>query len=121
MLEWLAGALDASGAKILGKPEQEDFGWYLNFEYRGTSYSFVLGYRPDPSGTVGGLWIGTVERSRGLLGSIVGLRRVGVGQDALALIHQLLSRMPGTSGILWHDENEFRRGVENQGVASPTS
>jgi len=119
VLDSLAKALAGEGKRVIGKPEQEDFGWYLDFEHAGLEYCFVLGYRPDPSGTLGGLWIGTLERSRSLFGSILGLRQVGIGRDALRLLHQLLSEMPGTKSILWHNESAFRRGVENQGVATP--
>ncbi|HEY1905792.1 MAG TPA: hypothetical protein VGG91_07105 [Myxococcaceae bacterium] len=121
VLDWLGVALGASGARVVGKPEQEDFGWYLRFEHGRVEYSFVIGYRPAaPDEAAGGRWIGTLERSRGLLGSIVGLRRVGVGRDALLLLHQQLSRMPDVSGILWHDETEFHRGIEDRAAATPS-
>ena len=119
VLEWLAKALATRGVKVIGKPEQEDFGWYLKFIYAGAEHCFVLGYRPDAKGSVGGVWIGTLERSRNLLGSIFGLRRVGIGRDALELLHQMLSQMPGTTSVQWHNESEFRRGIEDRGVASP--
>ena len=119
VLEWLSNALAGQGVKVVGKPEQEDFGWYLRFEYAGVQYCFILGYRPDPSRTEGGMWIGTLERSRNFIGSVLGLRQVGIGEDALRLLHHRLSEMPGTHSLLWHDENEFRRGIENRGVAGP--
>jgi hypothetical protein len=113
VLEWLASALTASGVKVIGKPDQEDFGWFLNFECREVNHCFVLGYRPDEPR---GLWVGSLERSRNVLGSMLGLRRVGIRQDAALLIHRLLSGMPGTTEILWHEDSDFRQGIENRGV-----
>jgi hypothetical protein len=118
VLEAFAGALAASGVRVLGKPEQEDFGWFLNFEHRGVEYCFVLGYRPDG---LAGLWIGNLERSRSLVGSILGLRRVGIGRDAVSLVHRVLSTIPGTTKILWHEDGDFRRGREERGVPTPES
>jgi hypothetical protein len=118
VLEALAGALEAGGVKVFGKPGQEDFGWFLNFEHRGVRYCFILGYRPERPR---GLWIGNLERSRNLIGSILGLRQVGIGRDAVSLVHRILSNMPGTTNVLWHEDGDFRRGREDRGVPTPES
>jgi len=122
VLEWLAKALAARGVKVVGKPGQEDFGWYLRFEFDGNEYCFVLGYRPGDSinshqqGEQRGLWIGTLERSRNLLGSILGFRRLGIERSAVELLGAVLSQMPGTTNLQWHNERDFRRGIEDRGV-----
>ena len=67
--KWLISELRKRGVKTDEDPGQEDFGWYLNFEVAGTGHTFVIGHRPGNE-TEAGVWIGWLERSRGLVGSL---------------------------------------------------
>src|SRR5277367_3377963 len=72
--EWLIGELRKQGLKTDEKPDQEDFGWYLDFEeVTGIGHTFLIGHRPTGE-TEAGTWIGWLERSRGFIGSILGGR-----------------------------------------------
>lgn len=118
LLQQLVGILRGRGVKASDKPAQEDFGWFLPFEVQGQEHCFVLGYRPGGA-LAPGVWIGTLERSRGLLGSLLGRRQAGVNAAALRLIHEAICELPGVSGISWHREQKFRLGIENEGASTP--
>ena len=123
LLRVVAALLRARGASVAEAPGQEDFGWYLDFVVAGVGYCLVVGYRPDDApdaaGPGSGTWIATLERARGLVGSLLGLRGAGVGLPALRLVHEVLSLLPGVSSLRWLREEDLRSGREGQ-VASPT-
>ena len=99
------------------QPGQEDFGWYLNFEVAGSGHYFVIGHRPTDESEAG-TWIGWLERSRGLIGSVLGGRKRGIQPLAAEAIHKILSSSPLVRDVRWHFERDFDNGNE-RGAASP--
>jgi hypothetical protein len=97
-------------------PDDEDFGWYLNFEVDGAPTCFVFGYRPD----VGvGIWIGKVERDLGFFQSILGRRNKRVSYESRAFVHRLLGRVEGVRNLRWFDEKRFDAGDESAPATAP--
>lgn len=116
---WIADELARRGIAVEGEPGQEDFGWYLRFNADGVEHCFVVGFRPDGSGGPSGQWIGTVERSRGLLSSLLGRRRAGVSAAALMAIHGVISTSPAVRNVSWHFDDDLSSGREDRGRSTP--
>ena len=115
--EWLIAELRKQGIRAEEKPGQEDFGWYLNFEAAGIAHTFVIGHRPRGEKEAG-MWIGWLERKRGLFGSILGRRRRGIQASAAQAIHQALTASSAIREVRWHFQADFSSGVEH-GAESP--
>jgi hypothetical protein len=115
--KWVIGELRKQGVKTDEQPGQEDFGWYLNFEVAGSGHCFVIGHRPTGESEAG-TWIGCLERSRGLIGSVLGGRKRGIQPLAAEAIHKILSSSPLVRDVRWHFERDFDNGNE-RGAASP--
>jgi hypothetical protein len=115
---WLISELHKRGVKTDEEPSQEDFGWYLNFEVTGTGHTFVIGRRPN-SETEAGTWVGWLERSRGLMGSLMGGREWGILPSAVEEIHRILSSSPQIRDVRWHFRQDFDDGLEERGTSSP--
>ncbi len=108
---WLIGELRKEGMETGEKPGQEDFGWYLNFEAAGISHTVVIGHHPgDESGE--GMWIGWIERNRGLIGSLLGGRKRGIQSSAAEAIHRILSSSPLIRHVRSHFQRDFDTGHE---------
>lgn len=118
--KWLMGELRKKGVKTDDKPGQEDFGWYLNFDAAGTSYTLVIGYRPG--GEAGdGTWIGWLERSRGPIGSLLGARKRGIDPSATEMLHSIFSGSPQIRDVRWHFRHDFDKGQEERGTSVPST
>jgi hypothetical protein len=115
---WLAEQLRAKGYEAEGKPGQEDFGWYFTFRISGIEDCFVIGHRPTGEEEVG-VWIGGLERGRGLVASLLGRRKRGIEMVAAQAIHQILSRSPQIWNIRWHFERDFNGGHQKSGAPQP--
>jgi hypothetical protein len=100
----LIAALRAQGIATDEAPDQEDFGWSFDFDVA-EPHSFVIGYRPASEGEPG-VWIGSVERARGFVGSLLGRRKHGVRAEALSAVHKALAALPQVAAIAWHAEDE---------------
>lgn len=111
---WLIQQLANSGIKVDPKPGQEDFGWYLTFQCGARSYDFILGYNPD------GYWMGWLERRRGFLASLFGMRNKGIQPDAANAIHSLLVSSGFVSQIRWHTQKNFNALKEEFGSKTPS-
>ena len=116
--EWLIAELRKQGMKADEKPGQEDFGWYLNFEAAGIEHTFVIGHRPNGE-TEAGTWIGGLERTRGLIGTILGGRKRGIQPSAAEAIHRVLSGSPLVQDVRWYFQGDFDSGNEDLGASSP--
>ena len=117
---WLISELRKQGVKTDDKPDQEDFGWYLDFEISGIGHTFVLGHRPT-SDSEPGTWIGWLERSRGFIGSLSGARKRGIHASAVEAIHEILSSSSQIRDVRWHFQHDFYKGLEERGVSLPQS
>ncbi len=107
---WLMERLRAMGVVADGEPAQEDFGWYFGFAMPEGRHCCVVVFRPGADAEAG-VWLAFVERDRSLLGSLLGGRRRGVTNGAVAALHAALSA-PEIRNLLWHERAEFERGNE---------
>ena len=106
LARWIGDELSRRGART-EPPGQEDFGWYVRFEFHGTSHDLVIGYRADDN-----IWIGWLERARGFWSSLVGSRSRNLSPEAARELHNILSTSPLVSDLKWHHKREFERGDE---------
>lgn len=106
--------LKAKGTKVDEEPDQEDFGWYFNFELPEGKYCFVIGLRKDDS-----TWVGWVEKKRGLIASVFLGRKKGISQEATKLINEAITKLPAISNVSWHERSDFDKGIENLGTMNP--
>lgn len=116
--KWLIGELRKQGVETDEKPGQEDFGWYLDFAVGNTGHTFVIGHRPTGESEAG-TWIGWLERSRGLIGSLMGQRKRGIQPLAAEAIHRILSCSPLIRDVRWHFPRDFDPGHEERGASTP--
>lgn len=116
---WLMARLRRAGLETDEEPGQEDFGWYFDFTVPEGRHCCVLGYRPEGEGE-SGVWVAWLERSRGLLGSLLGRRSRGIAASAVAAIHGALSDAVEIRGIRWHERVDFDRGHEEHGARAPS-
>lgn len=118
--KWLIAELKADGVKCDTEPGQEDFGWYLNFEHMDGKYCLVGGYRPeDDDENLPGTWIFTLERNAGFLSSLFGGRDKEIALSAAEAIHRVLTRNSEIANVQWHTNQDFNRGIEDAGSATP--
>src|SRR5688572_11033788 len=103
LARWLMRQLQSDGVKTADEPGQEDFGWYFTYEAGGIEHCFVIGFQPnDPHS--GDQWLGSIERSTGLLGSIFGGRRRGISEEAIQVIDRALRSSTDIHDVTWHEE-----------------
>jgi hypothetical protein len=100
------------------KPGQEDFGWYFDFTVDGIEHTFVISHRPGDTGEEVE-WIGWLERSRGLIGSLLGARNRGIQTAAALAIHKILKSSPEINDLRWHFDKDFTTGREDLGTPEP--
>ena len=92
--------LRSNGLQTDDEPRQEDFGWYFQFEVPGGRHCCVLGYQEDdPEGR----WLIWLERSRGFLGSILGMRKRGIDSAAVRALQDILGRAPEIRELEWQE------------------
>jgi hypothetical protein len=116
LARWFIERLKARGIHSELEPGQEDFGWYMTFRVGETDYDLVIGYRPGDEGQLGD-WMCTVERSAGLVGSLLGARKRGIEGDALEALYRLLSAAPEISNLRWFTDDDYRS--EENGQKTP--
>lgn len=114
---WLMGRLRAIDIDVDPESGQEDFGWYFNFVIDATPHCFVVGSRPVDGEEVE--WVGWLERKRGFVGSILGLRSKGILSAAALAVHAALRSGPKVADIRWHAKERFDRGDEAGASAEP--
>jgi hypothetical protein len=98
LARWLIARLREAGVKTDDEPGQEDFGWYFDFEVQGCEHCCVLGYRP---GEPDGMWLLWIERARGLVGSMLGLRNRGIRPAAVDAVNTVLSKAAEVHSLRW--------------------
>src|SRR5262245_10219337 len=97
---WMIARLRAIGIKTDDKPGQEDFGWYFEFDVPAGKHCCVLGYQDDDPEGQWRLWL---ERSRGFLGSVFGMRKSGIDAAAVEAVRSILNKAPEIRDIEWRD------------------
>jgi len=115
---WIISELHSRGVPTDPEPGQEDFGWYVTYRPGEAEHQFVLSYRPgserDPP-----VWLGSVERNAGFIGSVLGARNRGIEAIALEVIHEVLSKAEGVSRVRWHRKADFDAGNETTATTRP--
>jgi hypothetical protein len=119
LCRWLIHKLRAAGLETDDVPEQEDFGWFFTFTVADGRHCCVVGYRAGETDNDSGLWILWVERHRGFLGSLLGLRRTGITPSAVMALHNAIADKPEISEIRWHRHDDFDQGREELGSSEP--
>ena len=117
LAEWMILRLKDSGCPSCSEPGQEDFGWYFNFQTPDGEHCCVLGYRPSDS-PAEACWVAWLERSAGLIGSMLGRRR-RVAASAVRAVHGVLSAAVEIDDLRWHDRRAFDEGREASGARTP--
>jgi hypothetical protein len=100
LAKWMIARLRANGLQTDDEPKQEDFGWYFQFDVPAGKHCCVLGYQEgDPEGQ----WLLWLERSRGFLGSILGMRTRGIDTAAAQALQDILGRAPEIRELEWQE------------------
>lgn len=118
LARWVIAHLRAGGVSVDDDPRQEDFGWFFEFDVREGKHCVVLGNRPVDAPNESN-WVAWVERSRGALGSVLGLRRKGIAPAAVNALHTVLSNNSEISNVQWHHQRDFDAAREELGTATP--
>ena len=113
LVRWIAEELSRRGART-EHPGQEDFGWYVKFDFGGEPHVFVTAYRPDDC------WIAWLEKASGLWGTLIGSGNRNLSPRAARELHNILSTSPQISDLKWHYKKDFDGGSET-GNPTPTS
>jgi hypothetical protein len=115
LARWLAGELRGKGYQADEEPGQEDFGWYFDFSVSGVKHCFVIGYRPGDD-TEEGVWIGFLERRRGMIAFLLGTHKRGIQPAAVRAVHEILAGSPHIQNVRWYLRRDFDRGHEEMGT-----
>lgn len=107
LAKWLIGRLRSAGVETDEEPGQEDFGWYFEFRVPAGKHCCILGYQEDEPE---GLWHLWLERSRGLVGSLLGRRAHGIDEAALRAINDALASAPEIRDFEWATSNASAGG-----------
>ena len=100
LAKWMMARLRAAGVHTSDQPRQEDFGWYFEFEVPGAKHCCVLGYQ---EGHPEGQWHLWLERSRGFLGSVLGMRKRGIDAAAVQALQDILAKAPEIRELEWQE------------------
>ena len=97
--KWLLGELAARNVEFEEDgPDQEDFGWYVNFSINDTDTTCLIIYNEVDS-----IWQIILERNVGLLGSLLGKRNKRVRSEPVELIYDILKSESEFYSIEWHN------------------
>jgi hypothetical protein len=96
--KWMLERLRGAGVETAHEPGQEDFGWYFAFTVPGGKHCCILGYEEDAPEGMWHLWL---ERSRGLVGSLLGGRSQGIDDAAVRAIDDVLATAPEIRDFEW--------------------
>ena len=107
LAKWMISRLRHAGVARDDEPGQEDFGWYFEFTVRAGKHCCVLGYQEDEPEGVWHLWL---ERSRGVLGSLLGRRGHGIDEEAVRAINHALAAAPEIRDLAWETSRESAGG-----------
>ena len=106
--KWLIRKLREIGIETDKEPAQEDFGWYFDYTVDGIKFCAVIG------NIYAEKWFMVVERSTGIIGTIIGGRNRSVGDSGVRVIHKILSTSEEINNLMWHRWKDFRnKGIYN--------
>ncbi len=107
---WLWGRLHDKGIKVT-EPDQEDWGWYIEAEYEGASYSIGIGGNADEFGENRnqGEWRVMVEKRRSLWEKVT-RRGERAGADEMSeLIREVIEAEPDIKNVRYEDDTPSNR------------
>jgi hypothetical protein len=108
--KWLIEELRARDIATDDEPDQEDFGWFFNFELPDDRYCLVIGHIGDDDDSEAEHveeWWALLELKRGLLASLFGGRNRIRNKNAPDIIHSILSNSSEVQDICWHYRRDF--------------
>jgi hypothetical protein len=118
LASWFMAKLrDRQAAVDENDPSQEDHGWYLTFKLNDLLYDIVVTYVPGNGAAP--RWLACIERSVGLLGSMIGKRHRSVTTEVVQLINEVLVESQECRDVRWLFFDDVRRGNLENGSASP--
>ena len=79
-------------------PDQEDFGWYVNFKIDGDEITCLIIYNENDR-----VWSLVFEYNVGLIGSIFGKRNKKVGNNVVKLFSEILESELEIESIKWNN------------------
>jgi len=79
-------------------PDQEDFGWYVNFSLNKRNYTILIIYSEEEQ-----RWILVLEHNAGMLGSLFGKRNQLVDSNSINLIDEILRAAPEINDVQWEN------------------
>lgn len=97
---WLRSALLEKGLKVI-EPNQEDWGWYIEANYRGNWHFVGIGGNADESGADRnqGEWRIMTEKSRSIWEKLTGTNKLAEDDELLALILEILETQPDFKNV----------------------
>lgn len=105
--KWLLSKLSARRVEFEEDgPDQEDFGWYINFSISGSEITCLIIYNETDL-----VWQLVLEHNVGLIGSIMGKRNKKIDSNAVKLLDEILISESEFYSIEWHN---FRHQQANQ-------
>jgi hypothetical protein len=114
---WLMGKLRDRGVPVdETDPSQEDHGWYVTFGSEKESHEAIVVYAPTEKTS---RWLVCVERSVGVLGTVLGRRTRAVLPVAVELLHSVLSESAEVRGLRWLRFEDVRQGDLEGGTPTP--
>ena len=113
LARWMIRELRGRGVEVGDDPGQEDHGWYFAFRSGGVEHDFIVGWRDEDE------WLGWLQRRVGLLASLLGARKKGIGVDATMKIDAVLSASDEIRDVRWHFEKDLMAGREELGRVGP--
>lgn len=97
--KWLLEELDEKGIPSeLDGPDQEDFGWYVNFSSDNEDVTCLIIYSEDEN-----LWYLILEKNAGLIGTLFGKRKDKVTPSAINIINNILQNNVDIKNLEWHN------------------
>lgn len=104
--KWLAKRLRDNGVSTEPDPTQEDFGWYFQFTVNNKKYRLIIGFQPNDTST-GDRWIGEIERTTGLLGTLLGRRHGDIDEAAVNVVNEVLNASPEVNELKWYERESI--------------
>jgi hypothetical protein len=97
---WLRGKLLETGLTVI-EPGQEDWGWYIETELKGSNYFVGIGGNADESSANGnqGEWRIMIEKHRSAWEKVTGKNQMSDPDPLLKRIQDILEREPSFKNV----------------------
>jgi len=100
LVVWLRRKLLERGLEVIA-PDQEDWGWYIEVEHRGSWYFVGIGGNADESSEKPnqGEWRIMVEKRRSLWQKLSGNNKMSDSDDMVNIIHENIDNEPDLKNV----------------------